>query len=90
MYISKLEWDDYRIEHIARHGVEPEEVWEVCEDPVHLAHREGRNRYRLYGRTVEGRYLFVVLERIEHNVYKTITSRDMTAAEKRNFRRLRK
>lgn len=90
MYIGKLEWDDYRREHIARHGVEPEEVWEVCEDPLHLAHREGRNRYRLYGQTAEGRYLFVVLERIEHTRYKPITSRDMTVGEKRNFRRLRK
>ncbi len=91
MYISKLEWDDYRIEHIARHGVEPEEVWEVCEDPIHLAHREDRNRFRLYGQTVEGRYLFVVLERIDQSVvYTPITSRDMSAAEKRSFRRLRK
>ena len=37
MYVSRLEWDDYRVEHIARHNVEPYEVWEVCEDPLHLA-----------------------------------------------------
>ena len=90
MRISKLAWDDYRIEHIARHSVEPEEVWEVCEDPLHMAHREGRNRYRLYGQTAEGRYLFVVLELIERTVYKPITARDMTEGEKRSFRRLRK
>lgn len=89
MFISKLEWDEYRIQHIARHGIEPEDVWEVCEDPRHLAHREGRNRYRLYGQTAEGRYVFVVLEQFEGTVYKPITARDMTAAEKRNFRRLR-
>ena len=29
MRIDKLEWDDYRIEHIALHDVEPDEVWEV-------------------------------------------------------------
>ena len=90
MFISRLEWDDYRVEHIARHRVEPYEVWEVCEDPLHLAHREGRGRYRLYGQTAEGRYLFVVLEHIEGTVYKPITARDMTDAEKRNYRRLRK
>jgi uncharacterized DUF497 family protein len=90
MYINRLDWDDYRVQHIARHNVEPDEVWEVCEDPVHLAHREGRNRYRLYGQTVEGRYLFIVLEHIEGTVYKPITARDMTVAEKRKFRKLRK
>ena len=49
MRISSLDWDDYRIEHIARHNIKPDEVWEVCEDSLHLAHREGRNHYRLYG-----------------------------------------
>ena len=65
MYISRLDWDDYRIEHIAQHDVEPDEVWEVCEDPLHLARRQGHNRYRVYGQTADGRYLFVVLEHIK-------------------------
>ncbi len=90
MYINDLDWDDYRVEHIARHNVDPYEVWEVCEDTLHLAHRQGHNRYRLYGQTVAGRYLFIVLERIEGTVYKPITARDMTTKEKRSFRRLRK
>lgn len=90
MHISRLDWDDYRVEHIARHGVEPREVWEVCEDPLHLVHREGRNRYRLYGQTMEGRYLFIVLEQVEGTVFKPITARDMTEGEKRSFRRLRR
>jgi hypothetical protein len=90
MRISKLDWDDYRIDHIAEHGVEPEEVWEVCEDSLHLARRQGHNRYRLYGQTADGRYLFVVLEHIEGTIFKPITARDMTEGEKQNFRRLRK
>lgn len=90
MRITKLVWDDNRISHIAQHGVEPEEVWEVCEDPLHLARRQGRNRYRLYGQTVEGRYLFVVLEHVESTIFKPITARDMTEGEKQNYRRLRK
>jgi uncharacterized DUF497 family protein len=90
MRIDHLEWDDYRIEHIALHDVEPHEVWELCQDPLHLAHREGRDRYRLYGQTEDGRYLFVILERVEGSVYKPITARDMTAGEKRNHRRLQR
>ena len=90
MRISRLAWDDYRIEHVAQHGVEPEEVWEVCQHPLHLAHAEGRDRYRLYGQTLDGRYLFVVLERLRGTAYRPITARDMTDGEKRGYRRLRK
>jgi len=90
MRINELEWDDYRIEHIARHNVRPDEVWEVCQDPLHLAHRQGQNRYRLYGQTRDGRYLFVVLEHKGGAVYKPITARDMTDGEKRSFRRLQR
>ena len=64
MRISRLEWDDYRVEHIAEHDVEPDEVWQVCEDHSHRAQREGHNRYRVFGQTAEGRYLFIVLEHI--------------------------
>ncbi len=84
MYISRLDWDDYRIEHITQHDVEPDEVWEVCEDPLNLARRQGHNRYRVYGQTADGRYLFVVLEHIKGTVYKPITTRNMTDREKRN------
>jgi hypothetical protein len=90
MRITKLDWDDYRIDHVAQHGVEPEEVWEVCEDSLHQAHRQGKNRYRLYGQTAEGRYLFVVLEHAEGTIFKPISARDLTKGEKQNFRRLRK
>ncbi len=90
MYISRLEWDEYRIDHIALHGVEPDEVWEVCADPFLLGRRQGANRYRLYGQTENGRYLFVVIESRYGAVYKPITARDMTEAEKRAFRRLRR
>lgn len=90
MYIDRLDWDDYRVEHIARHDVEPHEVSEVCNDSSHLARRQGRNRYLVYGQTLDGRYLFVVLERIQTSVYKPITARNMTDREKRNFRRLQK
>ena len=62
MYISRLDWDDYRIDHIARHNVIPDEVWEVCGDPFHAARRQGLNRYLVYGQTAAGRPLFVVLE----------------------------
>jgi len=90
MYIRELQWDDYRIDHIARHDVEPDEVEEVCDDPSHLARRAKGNRYRLYGQTRAGRYLLIVLEQLHGSLYKPITARDMTPDEKHNFRRVRK
>ena len=84
MFIGRLDWENYRVEHVAKHDVT---LLEVCEDPLHLARRQGRNRYRLYGQTANGRYLFVVLEHFKGTVYKPITARDMTDREKRNFRR---
>lgn len=45
------------------------------------------DRYLLYGKTTAGRYLFVVLERMEDTARKT-HHRDMTHRKKRNFRRL--
>ncbi len=90
MYIHELLWDEYRIEHIAIHEVEPEEVEEVSRDLHHIVHREGESRYRLYGQTFEGRYLLVILERIRGALFRPITSRDMTDREKQQFRRLRK
>ncbi len=90
MRIDRLLWNDYRIEHIADHGVDPEEVWEACHDPYHIAHRKGRKRYLLYGQTETGRYLFVVLERSIRSEFEPITARDMNDQEKRAFRRLQK
>jgi uncharacterized DUF497 family protein len=88
MHIGRLDWDEYRVDHIATHDVSPDEVWEVCCDPFHLAHREGQQRYRLYGQTSDGRFLFVVLEHLNGVTYKPITARDMTDGEKRSYRRL--
>lgn len=89
MKIAELAWNDERVEHIAEHEVDPEEVWEVCIGH-HWARREGKRRFRVYGQTKAGRYLFVVLERISGDKFIPITARDMTEGEKRQFRRIRK
>ena len=89
MYIKELVWDNYRIEHIARHDVEPHEVQEVCDDNVTIAYRQGRNRYRIYGQTLAGRYLLVVLDRLDGSRFKPITAREMEPNERQSFRKAR-
>lgn len=89
--ISRLEWDDANVEHIAKHGVSPEEVEEVCYSrPLFMRSRD--EIWLAYGQTFGGRYLFVVLGLREEGVARCITARTMTDKERRLYqsRRLRK
>ena len=61
------EWDDDNIEHIAHHGVEPEEVEEIVYEDCHPSwvvrgRRRGVRELRriLFGQTCAGRYLVAV------------------------------
>lgn len=90
MRIDELVWDDWNEEHVARHGIRPEEVEEAVFDPASLFLRTRRAdylRYLVLGLTDTGRYLFTVLEPISgHRAY-VVTARDMTEAEKQRFKR---
>ena len=89
MKIHELAWPDDQIDHIARHGVTPEEVEEVCfgHSLVQRAKSEGDNPvYYLLGQTDSGRYLFCVVIRFPDGKGFPITARPMTDNEKRRFR----
>jgi len=92
MTIDDLIWPEDRIEHIARHGVTPEEVEQVCfgKSFVRRAKSEGENPvYYVLGQTVAGRYLFcVVIHFPDGNGY-PVTARAMTTKEKRRYRKWR-
>ncbi len=91
--IRDLYWRPDRIDHIAQHAVNPEEVEEaIFGDPRGILLRVGpaeRNPeetvYRYFGRTEAGRYLMVVLVYLGHGVALPITARDMTQGERRKF-----
>jgi uncharacterized protein len=89
MRIHQFVWPEDRIDHIARHGVEPEEVEEVCfgQALVQRAKSEGENPvYYVLGQTDAGRYLFrVVIAFPDGNGY-PVTAREMTDKEKRRYR----
>ena len=92
MRIRDLIWPEERVEHIARHGVTPEEVEDVCfgSSLVRKAKSEGENPvYYVEGQTVAGRYLLcVVIQFPDGNGY-PITAREMTGKEKSRFRKWR-
>lgn len=84
--IRRLEWDEHNEEHIARHGVSPEEVEEVCfARPMLVRSRQGS--HVALGQTHAGRHLVVVLRFKAHGLARCITARNMTDKEKRYYRR---
>ncbi len=87
MEIREFEWDDNNIEHIARHGVFPDEVEDVAfdDDPWIRKGRKG-TRYML-GYTVAGRYLFVVYVLKGKGIAKVITSIDMDDKTKKLYKK---
>ncbi len=90
MRIDELVWDDWNEEHIARHGVRPEEVKEAVFDQASIFFRTTggeAERYLVLGISVAGRYLFVVLEPLSGDRAYVVTARDMTDGEKRRFKR---
>lgn len=91
MTIDEFIWPQERVEHIAQHGVEPEEVEEVCFGPkpfVRRARSEGDNPvYYVLGQTAAGRYLFCVVIRLPDGKGYPVTAREMTAKEKSRYRK---
>lgn len=86
MFIRDLDWDVENIEHIAAHHIEPDEVENVCYGRS-LIKRAGENKHTVLGQTQEGCYLFVVVAHKGKGIFRVITARDMTAAERRRFQR---
>ncbi len=89
MRITDFEWDEGNIDHIARHGVNPEEVEEACYDQPYVL-RGKNNRYLVYSQTSDGRYLFSVLHYKGQGLVRVITARDMTDSEMRLCRTWRR
>lgn len=90
MTIDEFIWPEERIDHIAEHGVTPEEVEEVCfgKSLVLRAKAQGKNPvYYVLGQTKAGRYLFCVVIRFPDGKGYPVTARPMTTDEKRRYRK---
>lgn len=85
----KFDWDDENKGHISGHVVEPEECEECFDGKRYTAKAKtvrGESRYRLLGRTYEGRYLKMIYT-LRYGKIRVITASDMRKAEMRLFRR---
>ncbi len=84
---EELDYEDDRIAHIAEHGVDIDEVYEVWEGN-RLMSRWEKDRRRVYGQTNSGRYLIIIVGRRRRSRRSwLITAREMTEREKKNYRR---
>jgi hypothetical protein len=93
MKIDRLIWTQDRLDHIANHGVRPEEVEEVCFGHafVQRAKSLGKNPvYYVLGRTEAGRYLFCVVIQFPDGKGFPVTARPMTRKEQRRFNQWRR
>lgn len=83
----ELVWTEDSEEHIARHGVRPDEVNDAVNGrPVRtLGGRDGTTE--VYGTTAAGRHLVVILAPALDGRWYVVTARDMTDNERRAFRR---
>ena len=80
--IATLQWDDFNVEHIARHGVSMSEVQEACVNYVYI-HKTYGDRYLLVGQTVNKRLLSVVLSKLSKTKYYVVTARDSSRGERK-------
>lgn len=87
MILNSFNWNDTNIEHIAEHGVTPDEVEEVFVSKYILLKTRSK-RYIALGITATGRYLTVVFETLsQKESIRVITSRDMNYKERTLYRR---
>lgn len=88
MRIRAFLWPEDRVDHIAEHGVTPEEVEEACFGRALVLRAKSRGEnpaYYVLGQTDAGRYLFSVVIRFPGGVAYPVTARPMTAKEKRRY-----
>ncbi len=82
----KLEWDEWNVNHIAKHGVSRREVEEAVRDPRAKMRKISKNRYALIG-SAWGRIITVFLDFQGRTRYYVVTARDSTAKEKKIYKR---
>lgn len=85
-----FDWDEQNEEHIAEHGLDPEDLEEAVLDPrrvgVSAYDVAGEERRGLIGATGAGRILFVVVTR-RAGLIRVVTAYDANEQQKRRYRR---
>lgn len=85
--IGDLVWNEWNVNHIARHGVVPTEAEEVCSNAV-MIRQSYADRIVVIGPTNEGRILAVILEPLDPDTKTNyvVTARPASRRERRLYR----
>lgn len=86
MKVGYFDWDFANEDHMARHGVHPDEVEELFSGR-HQVYKSREGRYVAMGHSLSGRHLMVVFELKSPGEIRVVTARDMTDREKKRFKR---
>jgi uncharacterized DUF497 family protein len=91
-YGDSFEWDDNNEAHLSRHGVDRYEAEEAATDEGAILRRRrqdrfGNPRYLCIGKTIDGRYLFLIVDKKGIQRWRIGTARDATFEEKRAYRK---
>lgn len=73
-------WDEDNIQHLWEHQIDPPEAEEIFFNPYVITpnkKKHGPRRYRIDGRTNQGRRLRLIFEDIGKNVARMITGWDL-------------
>lgn len=81
-----FDWDEYNLDHIARHGVDPGEAEDAVLDPDRVSFPARLGRVGFIGMTEAGRVLVVILDR-KRGLWRVATARDASSNEKKSYRR---
>lgn len=76
MSIRGFIWDDINVQHIAWHGIAPDEVNEALLHPSVIS-KERFGRFSILGKTNADRYILVIIEPREDEMYYPVTAYDM-------------
>ncbi len=84
--LRSITWSQESEDHIARHGVMPNEVEEVFYGRPRLTVRGRGETTEVYGQTYAGRYMQIVYRIGLTNDVDIVTARQMTTNEQQIFR----
>lgn len=89
--VAEFRWNEWTVEHLARHGVKPDEAEQIvmaARQPYPLGRPD--DKWLVWGRTSSGRALQVVFVLDDDDTIYVIHSRDLTTREKQRYRRRRR
>jgi uncharacterized DUF497 family protein len=88
-FIESLWIEDHILEKIeSKHRISYEEIEEVCTSETHHVRKGKEGLYKVFGQTLAGRYILVVLAHKGGGDWQIATARAMTENERQLYRKV--